>query len=99
MKILNIKEPIWIVTERVPFGQMAMTLWPFILITPEANKDECIRKHEEFHWYHAKRWGVLAWYVAYLVLGLFYMGKPANEHPLEKPAYDAEAQCRGRERW
>lgn len=88
--------PIWLRTNHVPFGQLAITLWPFILITPSAYEDECIRVHELYHWRQALRWGVIPWYVVYGVLALIYgviLRRPANEHPLERPAYAAERRC------
>ena len=77
----------------MPFGIQAMMLWPFIVIRVAVD-DFCLRQHELYHWRQARRWGVLPWYVAYLILGLFYIGKPADAHPLERRAYAVERKCR-----
>ena len=69
-----------------------MTLWPFILYLPEWRDNPKTRVHEHFHWEQAKRWGVLPWYALYLVLMLTVIGRPINKHPLEAPAYRAEAE-------
>ena len=87
-------KPLEITVSRLPFGAGAITLWPFILYLPHAYADPCIRAHEHYHWRQALRWGVVLWYVTYLVLKPFYMGRPAEEHPLERPAYAVERKCR-----
>lgn len=75
-------------------GIRAITLWPCILyVSQEVKADLCIRAHEMYHWHQALRWGILPWYVAYLVIGLFYIGKPANAHPLEREAYRIQREC------
>lgn len=73
------------------FWQRAMVLWPFILMTP--NTDKCTWKHELYHWHQILSWGILPWYIIYLSMGLFYMGKPANIHPLERKAYSIQWEC------
>ena len=84
-----------ITTRFVPFNAQAITLWPIVLFRPEVANDVCVRAHEQYHWEDALRWGVLPWYLAYLLIGLFYIGKPADQHPLERGAYAAERRCRG----
>ncbi len=65
----------------------AITLWPFIFYRKGKEDDIPLRCHEYFHWRQALRWGVLPWYAAYVLLLPFNIGKEAEDHPLEKPAY------------
>jgi hypothetical protein len=65
----------------------AITLWPFILYRRGFQDDIALRCHEFFHWRQAFRWGVIPWYLVYLLLLPFYLGRPADQHPLEAPAY------------
>ena len=65
----------------------AITLWPFILYRRGFQDDIALRCHEYFHWRQAFRWGVLPWYLLYLALVPFYFRRPADQHPLEAPAY------------
>lgn len=87
-------KPVEIRVSWLPFHAGAMTLWPFILYLPRAYADPCVHVHEDYHWRQALRWGVIPWYIAYVVIKLFFLGRPAEEHPLEAPAYAAERQCR-----
>lgn len=79
----------------LPFGNLAMVIWPLVLLTPTAYADECIRLHEAYHWHQALRWGVLPWYVAYAILGISVLirQRPQNEHPFERRAYELEWEC------
>jgi hypothetical protein len=65
----------------------AITLWPFILYRRGFQDDIALRCHEYFHWRQAFRWGVIPWYLVYLALVPFYLRRPADQHPLEAPAY------------
>lgn len=65
----------------------AITLWPFIFYRRGFQDDVALRCHEYFHWRQAKKWGVIPWYLAYLALQLCYFRRPADQHPLEAPAY------------
>src|ERR687892_262172 len=65
----------------------AITLWPFILYRRGFQDDIALRCHEFFHWRQAFRWGVLPWYLLYLALVPFYFRRPADQPPLEAPAY------------
>ena len=65
----------------------AITLWPFIVYRREFQDDIALRCHEYFHWRQAFRWGVVPWYLTYLVLQLYYFWGPSERHPLEAPAY------------
>lgn len=77
----------------LPGGIRAITLWPFILYR---ERTPCIEVHERYHWHQAARWFVLPWYIAYLAIGLFYIGRPADEHPLEREGYRLQREC---EQW
>lgn len=78
----------------LPKWAIAVTIWPFIFYEPEAWADPCVRVHERYHWRDQMHWLVLPWLALYLVLGLVYMRRPANEHPLERGAYRLESECR-----
>ena len=65
----------------------AITLWPFILYRRGHEDNPPLRCHEYYHWRQALRWGVLPWYLIYVILVPFYLGKRAERHPLEAPAY------------
>lgn len=65
----------------------AITLWPFILYRRGFEDNIPLRCHEHFHWWQALRWGVIPWYLAYLLLQAYYFTRPPREHPLEAPAY------------
>ena len=80
-----------LVVRWLPFRARAMTLWPFVLYLPHAYGDRCTQVHERYHWKQALRWGVIPWYVAYLVLAVFY--RKAERHPLERPAYAVQRKC------
>ena len=87
------KFPIEIISKWVPFKAHAITLFPFIIYKKGYENSPCLRVHERFHWYQARKWGVLPWYLAYLLLLLVYIGRPSREHPLEKPAYEKQWKC------
>jgi len=78
----------------LPGGIRAVTLWPLVLYLRGYEDDPCVRLHEEYHWRQALRWGVVPWYAAYLLVGIFYIGKPAPRHPMEREAYRIERECR-----
>jgi hypothetical protein len=65
-------------------GVEAVTLWPCILYRP-VEPSASLRAHEWYHWRDALRWGVVAWYIVYLVLLVFYGG--GRKHPLETQAW------------
>ena len=66
----------------------AITLWPFILYRRGDEGDPALRCHEFYHWREARRWGVIPWYLTYLLLLPFYFRKDPREHPLEAKAYE-----------
>ena len=74
----------------LPGHILAVTLWPFILYRAWS---PCTRVHEHYHWHQARRWGVIPWYIVYLTIGLFYVGKPASDHPMEREAYRLQRGC------
>ena len=75
-------------------GVDAVTLWPFIVYRRGYEQDLPLRCHEHYHWRQALRWGVLPWYVAYLVLKPFYLGPRTRLHPLEVPAYAKQREVK-----
>ena len=77
----------------LPFRARAMTLWPFILLTPGVVGDDCIMAHEMYHWKQQRSWGVIPWFIAYLIMGVFYIGKPADHHPMEREGYRIQREC------
>ena len=87
-------KPIEITVPRLMKGAGAVTLWPFILYRRGSRDSIPLRCHEYYHWRQALRWGVVPWYLWYLILKVFYRGKPADWHPLEAPAYAKERQIR-----
>ena len=74
----------------LPFGTCAVTLWPFILYRV---RTPCLEVHEHYHWRQMRRWGVIPWYIVYLLIGIFYIGKPADKHPMEREAYRLQREC------
>jgi len=80
-------KPIELTIFWLPEGIAAITLWPVILYRRTYRTDISIRAHEFIHWYQALKWGVIPWYITYLVLKVFYRGRPIFDHPLEKIAY------------
>jgi len=76
----------------IPPKCIAITLWPFIFYKNQKSlKDIPLRAHEYFHWRQALHWGVLPWYLAYLLLLPFYCKQSPDSHPMERKAY--ELQC------
>ena len=64
------------------FHIRAVTLFPFILYASvEDRKDMPLVLHEHYHWRDQLRWGILPWFLAYLVLQVFYWGRPAPGAP------------------
>lgn len=77
-------------TNSFPPGRAdAITLWPFVFFKGKAKQDRALRAHEMYHWKQARNWGVLPWYLAYLVLLVIY-GTGGRDHPMEKPAYKVQ---------
>ena len=75
-------------------GVDAITLWPFILYRRGHRDNLPLRCHEHYHWREALRWGVLPWYLVYLLLLPFYFRKPSDQHPLEASAYAKQREVR-----
>ena len=73
-------------------GVDAITLWPFIFYRRGTQNDIALRCHEYFHWRQALRWGVVPWYLLYVLLAPFYFRRPSDRHPLEAPAYAKQRQ-------
>jgi hypothetical protein len=87
-------KPIEVTVPRLIKGIDAITLWPFILYRRGYQDDIPLRCHERYHWRQALRWGVVPWYLVYLVLKPFYLRKPPDQHPLEAPAYAQQRKIR-----
>ena len=84
--------PIELTVPRLPSKILAVTLWPFILYRRGYETNTPLRAHEQYHWRQALRWGVVPWYVAYLVLAPFYFRKPWR-HPMEVRAYEVQREA------
>ena len=67
----------------------AITLWPLILWRPGYRTNPGLRAHEVYHWKQAKRWGVLPWYLAYVILRVVYW-TGGRGHPMERRAYEIQ---------
>ena len=82
MKPINLTVP-WL-----PEWIDAVTLWPFIVYRRGCEDSISLRRHEYYHWRQAVQWGVVPWYLAYVILLPFYWKRP-REHPMEVGAYAA----------
>ena len=82
-------KPIEVTLPWFPIKADAIMLWPFIVYRKKGHS-EALRVHEKFHWNQAKKWGVIPWYITYLVLYPKY--KSTDKHPLEAPAYAAQRE-------
>lgn len=85
-------KPIELTVPALQRGVDAMTLWPFIIYRRGTQDNLPLRCHEWFHWRHALRWGVLPWYLAYILIKPFYLGTRTPQHPFEAPAYAKQRQ-------
>ena len=83
--------PIELTVGWLPKGTDAVTLWPFIVYRQGYESNVPLRAHEMYHWRQALRWGVVPWYVAYLVLAPFFLRKPWR-HPMEVRAYEVQRE-------
>ena len=87
LKPIEVKFPF--VFRFLPKKTDAITLFPFIFYRKDVDSyRKGLRAHERYHWDNALRWGVLPFYVIYVVLLLKYGG--GENHPLEKPAYELQ---------
>lgn len=73
-----------------------MVLWPWILFRHGTMTDRLFR-HELQHVYQIKRFGIVGFYVTYLLLWVLYLPliigrRSNNEHPLEKEAKEREGE-------
>ena len=87
--------PIHLTVTWLPGWIDAVTLWPFILYRKGHETNVPLRCHEMYHWRQALRWGVVPWYLAYILLVPVYIGRP-RRHPMEVRAYDVQRQVRDR---
>lgn len=83
MKPINLTVP-WL-----PAWIDAITLWPFIVYRRGCEASIPLQRHEYYHWRQALRWGVVPWYLAYVILLPFYWRRP-REHPMEVRAYEVQ---------
>ena len=88
----KVAKPIELAIPWLPKGIAAITLWPFIFYLKGYENDMALRSHEYYHWYHAVKFGILPWYLTYILLRILYIKKPIHEHPFEKPAYAEQAE-------
>ena len=89
--------PIPLTVPWLPGWVDAVTLWPFIVYRKGYETNIPLRCHEMYHWRQALRWGVVPWYLAYILLMPFYIGRP-RRHPMEVPAYEVQRKVRERMR-
>ncbi|MGK5020770.1 hypothetical protein [Janthinobacterium sp. LB2P10] len=57
----------------IPARFDAITVWPFILIRPEARGDDALLLHEMVHYREQRNCGVLPWLLLYAVSARFRM--------------------------
>ncbi len=74
-----------------PVSVYATTVWPFVFYEPQVWDDECVQRHERYHWIDQIRWLVVPWLIIYLILSIKYGG--GRSHPFEKPAYEIQDKC------
>jgi len=74
-KIVN---KIWL----FPSWVAAVTLYPYIIIKKEYEGDKCLRAHEEYHFNQIQKFGIIPWYLLYLILSIICIGEsqPINIH-------------------
>lgn len=75
----------------LPPNIAAITLFPFILYRKEY-RTPSLEVHEHYHWNQIWKWLVIPWYIAYVVIWLFYRNRPPEEHPMERKAYAIQHQ-------
>ena len=78
--------PINLIVPWLPGWIDAITLWPFIVYRRGCEASIPLQRHEYCHWRQAVQWGVVPWYLAYVILLPFYWKRP-REHPMEVGAY------------
>ncbi len=70
-----------------------ITIWPIILYREQKdNVLDRMRKHEEYHWHHQLKWGIIPWFVAYFFLWLQF---GYSRHPFEIAAKKASGELNG----
>ena len=74
-----------------PPSVYAVTIWPFVFYEPHVWNDECVQRHERYHWIDQIKWLVIPWFVIYLLLSLKYGG--GRRHPFEQKAYAIQDDC------
>ena len=91
MRPLEVRLPKWLNWRWLP---RALLLWPFILYRWDSYADPGLVTHYIYHWEDAKRWGVVGWYVAYVVVGLVWL-MLRRPHPMERWPRFLESQLSG----
>ena len=83
-----------------------MTIYPFIFWSKKKvgwQKQEVV-VHEMYHWDEQKYWketkcfGLVRWLVTYIYQWCWFnviLGLESKEHPMEKPAYEAQGNVVG----
>ena len=82
-------------------GKTAVTIYPYIFWSKKRLgwKNSCIIKHEMYHWNEQRKWienkkfGLVRWLIKYITQWFWFnviKRLPPTEHPMEKPAYEAE---------
>ena len=87
-------KPISIVPKYFPLPRKthAITLWPFIFFRREKYKqDRALMAHEMYHWNQALKYGVIPWYILYVILLLIYR-TGGRKHPMERRAYELQRE-------
>ncbi len=87
------KQPTFVTVSWLPFRARAMTLYPFIFVRRDLQHDYCLYLHELYHWRQQRKWWLIPWLLAYLILLPTVIGKPMSAHPLERGAYKAQRGC------
>ena len=75
-------KPINLTVAWLPGWIDAITPWPFIVYRRGCEDSTRLRRHEYYHWRQAFQWGVVPWYLAYVILLPFYWKRPRS--PSEK---------------
>lgn len=89
--------PIEITSPWLPSHITAITLWPFVFYRRGVDRSKTLRAHERYHWDQALRWGVLPWYITYVLLLLVHR-TGGRDHPMEREAYALADRIREAER-
>ena len=98
------RKPRYIFLPFIFSNKIAVCIFPFIFWSKRKRGwfNPCIVAHEVCHWNHQKKWkeekifGLSRWLAKYILYWLIYnviKTLPPQQHPMEKPAYEAQYQC------